>query len=227
VRATHIGDRIAIEIEDTGSGIAPELTSRIFEPFYTTKPADQGTGLGLSISRDVIVSLGGSISVRSELGAGSTFRIELPIATAADEPQKESTRKSAVQATPVQRILVLDDEPLIGEFLSGALEGHQVDVTTDANEALQRVTDGQYDLVLCDLRMPRMSGTDVYEELSRRRPDLCSNFVLMTGAAIDDDLSKFLATHEVPVLRKPFVMNDLLHFVARAARKEHRPRRAS
>jgi signal transduction histidine kinase len=222
VRASEDGDRVVIEIEDTGCGIAPELTSRIFEPFYTTKPADQGTGLGLSISRDVIVSLGGSISVRSELGRGATFRIELPIATSNDVQNKEGARKAAPQPTPQQRILVLDDEPLIGEFLVGALEGHVVDITTDAFEALKRATDGKYDLMLCDLRMPRMSGTDVYAELCKRRPDLSKCFVLMTGAAIDEELARFLATHDVPILRKPFVMSELNQCVARAARKEPR-----
>jgi signal transduction histidine kinase len=221
VRAHHQGERVIVEVEDTGCGIAPELTTRIFEPFYTTKPADQGTGLGLSISRDVIVAIGGSISVHSELGRGATFRVELPIAHENETSEGEG-RNAQAAPTATQRILVLDDEPLIGEFLIGALEGHNVEVTTDASEALARATDGSYDLVLCDLRMPRMSGIDVYSELAKRRPDLCANFVLMTGAAIDEELASFLATHEVPILRKPFVLSELHQCVASAARREQR-----
>ena len=228
VAARVEGERVAIEVSDTGCGIAPELTTRIFEPFYTTKPADQGTGLGLSISRDVIVSFGGSISVRSELGQGATFRIELPIA-AADTPEDDGAKRGPNgTTTPEQRILVLDDEPLIGEFLVGALDEHHVDITTEGSEALKLASDGSYDLVLCDLRMPRMSGIDFYEELGKRRPDLRASFVLMTGAAIDEELQRFLATHEVPILRKPFEMSELNECVARAARsKAVRGRRAS
>jgi two-component system cell cycle sensor histidine kinase/response regulator CckA len=229
VRASHDDDRVVIVIKDTGCGIAPELTSRIFEPFYTTKPADQGTGLGLSISRDVIVSFGGAISVESELGQGASFRIELPVAVAHQARPSVTPANANVQAPcEDQRILVLDDEPLIGDFLAGALEGNHVDVTVDGTEALKRVADGTYDLVLCDLRMPRMSGIEFYAELTRRRPDLASVFVLMTGAAVDEELQRFLEAHAVPVLRKPFDMGELKQCIARSARnKAQRPRRAS
>jgi two-component system, cell cycle sensor histidine kinase and response regulator CckA len=229
VRATHEGDHIVITIRDTGCGIAPELTSRIFEPFYTTKPADQGTGLGLSISRDVVVSFGGRITVDSELGQGATFRIELPIASAQQKAHPSGPAPSP-SIPPLgaegQRILVLDDEPLIGDFLVGALEGNLVDVTVDGTEALKRAVDGNYDLVLCDLRMPRMSGIEFYNELGRRRPDLIKAFVLMTGAAVDEELARFLATDKVPVLRKPFDMGELKQVVSRSARNKAQ-RRAS
>ncbi|MET0286035.1 MAG: ATP-binding protein, partial [Polyangiales bacterium] len=229
VRATHEGEHIVITVKDTGCGIAPELTSRIFEAFYTTKPADQGTGLGLSISRDVVVSFGGRITVESELGQGATFRIELPVANA--QQQHPSGPVPTLSIPPMgaegQRILVLDDEPLIGDFLVGALEGNLVDVTVDGTEALKRAVDGSYDLVLCDLRMPRMSGIEFYDELGRRRPDLLAAFVLMTGAAVDEELSRFLATHKVPVLRKPFDMGELKQVVARSARARNQRRAAS
>jgi two-component system, cell cycle sensor histidine kinase and response regulator CckA len=227
VKASHDDGRVVIVISDTGCGIAPELTSRIFEPFYTTKPADQGTGLGLSISRDVIVAFGGSITVDSELGQGASFRIELPLASLG-EADKTTTPKSQPPAPCVeQRVLVLDDEPLIGDFLIGALDGHHVEVTTDGYEALKLVADGAYDLVLCDLRMPRMSGIEFYAELCRRRPDLASSFVLMTGAAIDEELQLFLASNAVPVLRKPFDMSELNQCVTRSARARAQRRRAS
>lgn len=228
VRTAHEGDRIVIAVSDTGCGIAPELTSRIFEPFYTTKPADQGTGLGLSISRDVIVSFGGTISVESELGKGATFRIALPIVGAhhAHASGPVSALASSQPSREGQRVLVLDDEPLIGDFLVGALEGSHVDVTVDGAEALERVADGHYDLILCDLRMPRMSGIEFYSELSRHRPDLVSAFVLMTGAAVDEELACFLAAHQVPVLRKPFVMSELKQTLARSAHGKSQ-RRAS
>jgi signal transduction histidine kinase len=230
VVARQVEDKVELVFRDTGCGIAPELTARIFEPFYTTKPADQGTGLGLSIARDVILAFGGAISVESELGRGAAFKIVLPTAHAEEDgPSQTQPQKSIAPAAIVeQRILVLDDEPLIGDLLAGALDGHQVDLTTEGNEALQRIADGSYDLVLCDLRMPRMSGIEFYAELKRRRPDLASCFVLMTGAAIDEELQQFLAANAVPVLRKPFEMSELHQCVARSARaKAQRPRRAS
>ncbi|MEY4509519.1 MAG: hypothetical protein RLZZ450_1641 [Pseudomonadota bacterium] len=229
VKASQEGSKVVIVVSDTGCGIAHELTSRIFEPFYTTKPADQGTGLGLSISRDVIVAFGGTISVDSELGQGASFRIELPVASAAVADDTVVTHKSQPPAPCLElRILVLDDEPLIGDFLAGALDGHLVEVTTEGVEALKRVADASFDLVLCDLRMPRMSGIEFYGELCRRRPDLASCFVLMTGAAIDEELRMFLASNAVPVLRKPFDMSELNQCVTRSARaRSQRPRRAS
>ncbi|MDB4974508.1 MAG: multi-sensor hybrid histidine kinase [Myxococcaceae bacterium] len=229
VRAHQLDDKVVVVISDTGCGIAPELTARIFEPFYTTKPADQGTGLGLSISRDVILAFGGSITVDSELGRGASFRIELPACAAEPSAEQSAPFKTIAAAAPLaQRILVLDDEPLIGEFLAGALDGHHVDLTTEGHEALARAADGSYDLVLCDLRMPRMSGIEFYTELQKKRPDLASCFVLMTGAAIDEELQAFLASNAVPVLRKPFDMNELNQCVAHSARaKAQRPRRAS
>jgi len=234
VQGSEEAGRVVITVSDTGIGIAPELTSRIFEPFYTTKPAEQGTGLGLSISRDMIVDIGGSISVTSELGEGATFRVELPMASANDQQsgEKEVALVSSSAPTPAPsvalRILVLDDEPLIGDFLAGALESHYMDVTSEADDALKLAADGSYDLVLCDLRMPHMSGIDFYSELSRRRPDLRSSFVLMTGAALDEDVQSFLKANDIPILRKPFELNELHQFIGRAARaKAQRPRRAS
>jgi signal transduction histidine kinase/ActR/RegA family two-component response regulator len=228
VRAHQVGDMVAIIISDTGCGIAPELTARIFEPFYTTKPADQGTGLGLSISRDVVVAFGGTITVESELGRGATFKIELPVAAEEQAPDRPPHKSVPPPLALEQRILVLDDEPLIGEFLLGALDGHHVELTTDGHEALKRIADGSYDLVLCDLRMPRMSGIEFYTELKRKRPDLASCFVLMTGAAIDEELQAFLSSNAVTVLRKPFEMSELNQCVAQSARaKAQRPRRAS
>jgi two-component system NtrC family sensor kinase len=144
------------------------------------------------------------------------------------QPDRPSHKSIPPPLALEQRILVLDDEPLIGDFLLGALDGHHVEVTTDGHEALKRIADGSYDLVLCDLRMPRMSGIEFYTELTRKRPDLAGCFVLMTGAAIDEELQAFLSTNAVTVLRKPFEMSELNHCVAQSARaKAQRPRRAS
>ena len=219
VRTFSKGNKVVIEVEDTGVGIAPELRSRIFEPFFTTKPLGMGTGLGLSIARDIIVAAGGSLSVRSEPGHGATFSIELPAVDESAERQQPGAEARWPDASP-QRVLVIDDEPMIGRLVEAALEGHAVECTVDPVLALERVADRSYDLVLCDLKMPQMSGTEFYAELVKRRPDLKPSFVLMTGAAADQELDRFLASNEVDVLRKPFMMKELRQYVAQHARNK-------
>ena len=98
VTARSVGERVVIEIADTGTGIAPEFLPRIFDSFFTTKPAGTGIGLGLSISRDIVQALGGSISVQTHVGAGSTFRVELPMAIVPGTPPRGFSGISRSQA---------------------------------------------------------------------------------------------------------------------------------
>jgi signal transduction histidine kinase len=217
IRTSSNARRVVVEIEDTGVGIAPELKRRIFEPFFTTKPPGTGTGLGLSISRDIITAAGGSLEVSSEPGKGATFRIELPLDTEDGQPTSDERAEQQPSLEP-QRVLVVDDEPMIGRLVEAALDGHVVETTVEPSLALGRVSDRPYDLVLCDLKMPNMSGIEFYNELCRRRPDLKNCFVLMTGAAADQELDKFVALNEVTVLRKPFMMKELRQHVAQYAR---------
>jgi signal transduction histidine kinase len=219
IRTSSNERSVVIEIEDTGVGIPPELKRRIFEPFFTTKPAGTGTGLGLSISRDIISAAGGSLNVSSEPGKGATFRIELPVDAEREQP-REGEREEQPPSLEPQRVLVIDDEPMIGRLVEAALNGHVVETTVEPSVALGRVADRPYDLVLCDLKMPNMSGIEFYNELCRRRPDLKNCFVLMTGAAADQELDKFIALNEVSVLRKPFMMKELRQHVAQYARSK-------
>jgi CheY-like chemotaxis protein len=219
IRTSSNARSVIVEVEDTGAGIPPELKRRIFEPFFTTKPAGTGTGLGLSISRDIIAAAGGTLDVSSEPGRGATFRIELPVDEQNDQIDKNRHEQASQEVQP-QRVLVVDDEPMIGRLVQAALEGHVVETTVEPTVALGRVADRPYDLVLCDLKMPSMSGIEFYNELCRRRPDLKSCFVLMTGAAADQELDKFVALNEVTILRKPFMMKELRQQVAEYARSK-------
>ncbi len=228
VRSVSVGSRaephtsaqaqlVRIEIEDTGPGIPLELQARIFEPFFTTKPLGSGTGVGLSIARDIISSAGGTLSVHSVPGKGAMFRIELPAADEDTDAYAEKAERLSAEAGQ-QRVLVIDDEPMIGKLVEAALEGHQVESTVEPAQALSRVADRSYDLVLCDLKMPNMSGIEFYTELVKRRPDLRPAFVLMTGAAADQELDRFVSGNSVNVLRKPFMMKELRQYVAQHAR---------
>jgi signal transduction histidine kinase len=195
--------RAVIEIRDSGAGIAPEVRGRLFEPFFTTKPPGIGTGLGLTICQRIVTSFGGEITVESEVGRGSTFRVTLPAsverATAAPPPP-ESQR-------PVRRgrILVIDDEPLIAAVIRRALAEHEVLAVTDGRAALARMEAGErFDVILCDLMMPNLSGMEVYAELLRIARDQAERVIFVTGGAFSAQAQAFL--ERVPNIRvdKPF-----------------------
>ena len=230
VKAFGRDGRVVIEVSDTGSGIPPEIVGRVFDPFFTTKPRGLGTGLGLPISRGIVKSLGGEITVTSVVGAGTTFRVTLP-ALAEDDPriapQKEEPLPSTV-GVPAEsstrraraRVLVVDDEPLVADMLRRTLsEGHDVTVATDARTALDFVLSGaEFDLIFCDLLMPRMSGMDLYTALRAERPGVEERIVFMTGGAFTERAAAFLATVPNRKLSKPFDLTELERVVSKAAR---------
>lgn len=195
---------VRVDIEDTGAGIPDDELGHIFEPFYTTKPMGVGTGLGLSICHGIVTALGGSISVESELGKGSRFHVELPIAP--DPAASETADDTAPEAASGKRILVIDDEPLLGQTLRLAFTGrHEVVVVTSGREALSRLSgDPHFDLVLCDLMMPDISGIAVYEQIQAVDPASAERFVFMTGGAFTERARKFLESYEGAHLEKPF-----------------------
>jgi len=199
--------RVVVEIHDTGSGIALDVAERIFDPFFTTKPVGTGTGLGLSICHGIVASLGGEITVESLVGSGSTFRLLFPIAN-------EETR---VIADPCEgpraagslargRVLVVDDEPLIGKSIARVLSPpHEVVTVTSAREALLCLEDPlRFDVVLCDLMMPEMSGMDFYSALMVRAPQAAGRMVFLTGGAFTQQARLFLERVSNPRLEKPF-----------------------
>jgi PAS domain S-box-containing protein len=216
--ATRTDERgnAVVEIGDTGMGIAPKDLPRIFDPFFTTK--ESGTGLGLAISHGTVKGLGGDIQVSSVLGEGSTFRVTIPPA----KPWRATTPSSAhdVRALPRRRVLVIDDEPLVGEAVARALsDDGDVQVETEAQQALAKIAAGErYDLVLCDLMMPVMTGMDLYAEVVRTAPMLAGRFVFMTGGAFTPRARAFLASVVNPCLEKPLDMGKLRSLVARARR---------
>ena len=146
---THLGQHgdVVIEVRDSGKGIPRDFRPASFEPFFTTKPVGVGTGLGLSIAHrsDSVTAMGGSLSVESEPGRGSVFRVRLPAA----EPSLTRSSASLVAAPAVDggrraKILVIDDEERIGTMLARVLGAdHDVEATTDANGVIARVRAGE------------------------------------------------------------------------------------
>jgi PAS domain S-box-containing protein len=200
---------VQVEIFDTGGGIPQEVLPRIFDPFFTTKPVGQGTGLGLSICKRIVAELDGKISVTSRPGEGTRFIVRLPRAIAVPE------RRASVppRSSPTRRatILCVDDEPALGLALKRALVGeHDVIVMTNAVDALARVRSGEhFDLLLCDLMMPGMSGMDLHAELARTAPDLAQRMVFLTGGAFTSRAREFLEVVPNARLEKPIGLDAL------------------
>ena len=210
------GAFVRVEIADTGSGIPANVLPRIFEPFFTTKPTGQGTGLGLSICRRIVMELGGDIAVTSELGRGSRFIVRLPrassVAGRAPTPSMAPRSKSLKRAS----ILCVDDEAAIGQAIKRVLVGeHDVEVVTTASEALARVQAGQhFDLILCDLMMPAMSGMDLHRELLRVAPGAAARVVFLTGGAFTQRARDYLEGVGNPRLDKPIRIDALRSAIA-------------
>nr|WP_255662680.1 ATP-binding protein [Myxococcus sp. RHSTA-1-4] len=192
---TDAEGRAVVEVADTGSGIAPEHLKRIFDPFFTTKPVGVGTGLGLSICHGIISVLGGDIQVESELGKGTRFRVVLPPAPeGAEEARRVPPPKALAPAPRRARLLVLDDEPLVARGVARILAGEYVaESTSSAQEALERLSHGErFDLMLCDVMMPEMSGAAFFERLAEVAPDQRERVVFITGGAFTPEARAFL-----------------------------------
>ena len=199
--------RIVISITDTGSGIPPQLLERIFDPFFTTKPVGAGTGLGLAICRGIVTGFGGELRVQSEPGKGSTFRVVLPSSTVVEQPEPTLTLPTPVIVPKSGgRILIIDDEAFSCSSLGRTLEPeHEVVTVRDARDALQRLGKGErYDLILCDLMMPQMSGMDFHARLVVEHPACVERLVFLTGGTFTDSSRAFQLETKHLVVEKPF-----------------------
>jgi PAS domain S-box-containing protein len=210
---------VTVEITDTGIGIGSDELSRIFEPFFTTKEPGIGTGLGLSICHGIVASLGGDIQVTSVLGDGTTFRVRLPVATAA-AIDRASIGARAIAPGPRARVLVIDDDESVLRAAVRVLAGaHEVEVTSDPRGAVERLVSGRaFDVVLCDVMMPKLTGMDVYEAVLARAPAVAGRFVFLTGGAFTPRAREFLEKVSNPKLEKPVARAELLAAVSSMAR---------
>jgi signal transduction histidine kinase len=214
--------RVVVEISDSGVGVEPQVQSRLFEPFFTTKPVGEGVGLGLSVCHAIVTDCGGSIAVSSEPGAGTTFRVVLPAhAEEAPAPPPAPARPRPIDGASL-RVLVVEDEKRLAQSLERTLRAHDVTVADNGRAALELCREQDYDLILCDLLMPELTGMDVYEELARMRPGAEQRIVFMTGGAFTPRAQTFLATVPNQTLYKPFTPDQLLQLVAEHDRRRLR-----
>jgi PAS domain S-box-containing protein len=207
------GERVWLEVRDTGPGISTELEGRLFEPFFTTKPPGVGTGLGLSLCQGIVEGHGGWIGVVRGAGPGAAFRVELPVKGPGEEVAVAPAR------TPVLvrgvRILVVDDEPGIAGVLAEVLQldGHVVETVGNGEVALARLAEGKYDLILSDIRMPELDGPSLYWTIERRDPRLLQRMIFLTGDTLSPGTRQFLEKTGVPCLAKPFALSDVREIV--------------
>jgi signal transduction histidine kinase/CheY-like chemotaxis protein len=210
--STRLGDdgQVRISITDTGSGMSPEVRSRLFTPFFTTKPVGVGTGLGLSVCQGIITRFGGTICVESELNRGSTFTVILP-ATASPVKRRAQPLPAPEREQRRGRVLVVDDDPFVGTALRRTLgREHDVTVALGAREALALILQGtRFDLILCDVMMPEMTGVDFFTELQRVQPPQAEVVTFFTGGAFTDATRAFLEQHPDRVLSKPLDADTL------------------
>jgi two-component system NtrC family sensor kinase len=213
VRGRRWLDGVAIDVIDDGPGMTEELAARVFDPFFTTKPEGHGTGLGLSISHGIVKEHGGRITLLTEKGRGATFTVQLPAA-----PPGAATLPGTVLPPPVRRlrVLVVDDEPHILHYMRATLEawGHDVEIAEDGDVALELATAEQFDVVITDLRMPRLGGREFYEALRRSSPERADRLVFSTGDTVRGDTLAFLESIRRPYLRKPFGLDELRSLLA-------------
>jgi len=206
VRSRRNSDSSRIEVEDTGAGIPANLIERIFNPFFTTKPTGSGTGLGLSISLGIVREHEGRIWAENPPQAGARFVVEVPIT----EPRPAGEHASIAQVQAVGndrlRVLVVDDEASVRVSLQRYLagKGHEVETTASGEDALVRLKSSKYDAVIVDMRMPDLSGEQLFERLRSNDPAHAERVIFTTGDLVNDQMRRFLDGTGRPCVPKPF-----------------------
>ncbi len=225
------GDQIVIEIADTGPGIPEDRLGRVFDPFFTTANVGTGRGLGLSVAYGIVTAHGGRIAATNSVEGGAIIRVELP--ASAEQPEREPAARPQVRPDAAsRRILVVDDEKVVAELIVEILSdgSHQIDAAHNGIDALRLLRHRDYDLIILDLRMPDMSGQQMYEELERHHPEHVPRVLFVTGDTVMPEIQEFLQRAGNPCLLKPFSVEDVIRqaheILYAASRAQDAPRHA-
>lgn len=216
-------DLVVLEVSDDGPGVPSEVRSKIFDPFFTTKEVGKGTGLGLTVAYAIAQEHGGRIHVQSpapggvegQPAKGATFVVELPVTGVDAVPRTRTTAAPSMEAVRGASVLIVEDERALAAAVSEALTdaGLKVDHAGDGEEALARVRQKTYDVVICDLKMPRVDGMTLYRAIAAATPALARRVIFVTGDVAGTDAERFLEDSSCRWLAKPFRLADLLRAV--------------
>jgi signal transduction histidine kinase/BarA-like signal transduction histidine kinase len=206
---------VSFEVSDDGPGLAPEIRTKIFDAFFTTKPQGEGTGLGLAVAYNIVKDHGGRIRVESEPERGTSFVVDLPVTATAEAPPAPAPAPPPKESMRGASVLVVEDETALASAMGEALQdaGLKVDIAGDGEDALARIRKSSYDAVICDLKMPRVSGMVIYRAIAAATPSLARRVIFVTGDVAATDAERFLAESGCRWLVKPFRIGDLLRAV--------------
>jgi two-component system NtrC family sensor kinase len=210
-------ESVILEINDDGPGIPEDVQGKIFDPFFTTKEVGKGTGLGLTVAYAIVQEHGGRIRLESRAPAGASFYVELPVSggTLPNTPSSTSARPTPSEISAGASILLVEDETALASAVSDALRdaGYLVQRASDGEEALELMSAHSFDLVVCDLKMPRLDGKAFYRTVTEQSPELARRVIFVTGDVAGTEAGRFLEESGCRWLAKPFRLADLLRVV--------------
>ncbi len=210
---------VEISFTDDGPGIPPDVVGKVFDPFFTTKEPGKGTGLGLSVAYGIIKEHGGEIriesnSIESDKAKGTSFIITLPMMEQQNSPPNyEEKTINGSNKLKKKRVLIVEDEKMVSELIKAIIERENiVDVASNGREGLEKIDSIQYDLIICDIKMPELSGTKFYDEVKNKYPELTSRIIFITGDPSQETM-KFLTHAGIPFIVKPFKVDVFRAYV--------------
>jgi PAS domain S-box-containing protein len=208
ISATESKDMVRVEVADSGPGVPESAKDRLFEPFFTTKPEGRGTGLGLAVCRQIMEDHGGHIGFNSQVGYGTTFWFDLPIAR--EEKNASPAQPPALPPVRDKAVLVVDDEPDVLSFLQKVVEaeGDQVEFAASLKEAADKAGRHSYDLVVADIRLGEGTGINLYENWSLWSSYPRPAFLFVTGDVINPTLAQEIEKKGLPLTHKPIDLNS-------------------